>query len=167
MLPPKQFHTVKQPRGSKVCAACVAAMAAGASLEEVESAMTPTELPDGTHFYRTAEVLRFLGGRGIYCGLTFDPNSEITEDQVSLSFSTEICLIERPALLCVRSRKYENAEHYVFWDGERVRDPSPDMPETSPITGYFVIEIVPLTYIDDTAEIDQEKLLKLVAESAN
>lgn len=160
MLPPKEFITIKQPKGSKICTACVTAMASGESLTVVEQAMQPTPIPDGSYFYRTSEMLKFLGGRGIFCGMTFGIGCKLTESDVSLVVPVEFTMNGHPSIISVSSQTYEEAEHFVFWDGKHIRDPNPFYPEITPIDLYHILEIIPITYINDTAELNLEKFIK-------
>jgi hypothetical protein len=65
------------------------------------------------------------------------------------------------AAIVVRSQKYKGAEHFVFWDGEHVRDPNPVVPNTTRIEDYYVIEVYPLTYVDDAKELNWSQILEL------
>lgn len=163
MLPPK-FRTVKQPKGSKICAACMVAMVTGHELDVVEAAMRKTPLPDGTYYYMTNECLAYLGRHAIHTGLTFQPTingrplviPSISEAAIDIKWS----MVGRPCMLVVRSKLYRNAEHFVLWDGQFVRDSSgPD--EVNQLHEYEIIEIMPLTYYDDTHESDPVELIKI------
>lgn len=166
MLPPI-FRTVKQPPGSKICAACMVAMVTGHDLEVVEAAMPKTPLPDGTYYYLTNECMAYIGRCGIHTGLTFQPVIDgkpiriphVGEATVDIKWE----MAGRPCMLVVRSRVYANAEHFVFWDGEHVRDSSgPD--DVNEIGEYEIIEIMPLVYYDDTNEKSAQELT-MIAES--
>lgn len=150
MLPP-EFKTVKQPLGSKVCGAATVAMAIGVTLEEAEEMMEPTHLSDGSHYYKTREVLRVLGAHGIQCGLGIQINpkysDKITPD-TELEFLIKLSE-DYKALVVVKSETFSGKYHYVFWDGEQIRDPSPCV-NVSSLTDYDIVEIVPLIYIDET-----------------
>lgn len=168
MLPPV-FRTVKQPSGSKICAACMVAVATGHDLEVVEATMTKTPLPDGSYYYLTNECLAYLGRCGIHTGLTFQPLIDgkriripsVDEAVLDLKWS----MAGRQCMLVVQSLVYANAEHFVFWDGEHVRDSSSSN-EVDAIGDYVIIEIMPLTYYDDTQEKTAQELIKLVPDES-
>jgi hypothetical protein len=159
MLPPKEFRTIKQPKGSKVCGACVAAMATGRTLEEVEAIVPKTPLPDGTYYYLTCDIMAYLGRCGIYTGLVFEVNQ--TPPEGGIRFTCDETAASFCGYVIVRSKVYKHAEHVVFWDGEHVRDPSWCCGETTKLSDYHVIEFIPLTYIDDTAEREPSELIEL------
>lgn len=161
------FRTVKQPPGSKICAACMVAVATGHDLAVVEAAMTKTPLPDGSYYYLTSECIAYLGRCGIHAGLTFQPSingnpiriPSVDDAWIDLKWS----MAGNPCALVVRSRFYANAEHFVFWDGAVIRDSSSPN-ETDALGDYELIDIIPLTYYDDTAELKAHDLIKIADE---
>jgi len=144
MLPPDEFRTIKQPKGSKVCGAAVVAMVIGCSLETAMNNMisTPSEI-DGDHFYRLREVLKIIGAHGIFCGLVGFADDTFELRHLSINMQ------DRQAILVVKSKLYEGYQHYVFWDGEHVRDSSSDE-EVNTLDQYEICEVWPLTWIDES-----------------
>lgn len=125
--------------------------------------MAKSMLPNGQHYYLTRELLAYLGRHAIVAGMTFQPldgtplRIDRPEDvSVDLKWSMQGV----PCLLVVRSKIYANAEHFVFWDGEAVRDSSgPD--DTNRLGDYEIIDIMPLTYYDDESEACGQELLEI------
>jgi len=56
-----------------------------------------------------------------------------------------------PALLVVQSERFEEKLHAVFWDGEKVFDPSPLVKTWREISSYKIMEFWPLL-IDEEIE---------------
>lgn len=155
MKKPSEFNIVKQPAGSKICSACVVAMATGHPLEQVMLNMNPTKLSDGTFYYKFNEVLKYLGSYSIVCGIYFTASGEFEKkEKYTLSVRTE--LSDGPALLIVKSLVFKHATHFVFWDGNFVLDSLHDEPRA--IENYSLVEIYPLYYFEE-AEWSDEDLL--------
>ena len=55
--------------------------------------------------------------------------------------------MDSPAMLTVRSEKYESGLHAVFWDGSSVRDPNPDVEDHRPLSDYHILDIIPINLI--------------------
>ena len=140
---PDKFITIKQPAGSRVCAAAVAAMATGRDLGYVESQMRPSFHADGQPYYCTEELLSYLGANLIFAGLIcstadtmgFDPRKAVS-----------VVPLQRTAIITVPSREFCDAHHYVFFDGAVVRDPLPEKPDEGDIADYICLALIPLTY---------------------
>lgn len=149
MLMP-EFTTVKQPPKSKLCGACMAAMAVGKTLDEVLEEITLTPAKDGRPFVRTRHLLAYLGCHGIICGLTASVRDGYLfgDEEVDLHLEMK----GWPMVLTVPSENIKNASHYIFWDGNYIRDPDPNKPELIKLREYKPIDIMPLTYLDETLE---------------
>jgi hypothetical protein len=145
--PPSDWITVKQPVGSKVCCAAVAAMAVGGSLDYALDQMSPTAWSeDGEPYFKTRELLIFLGRHGIAVGMSFTMTEGVLRADDSLRFDVSLRGIK--AILTVPSpTRPKDWEHFVFWDGKHVRDPNPALPETTDIEDYQVLTVYPLMYI--------------------
>lgn len=111
---PKTFRLIKQPEGSLVCGAAVCAIATGKSLDEVLGDCDWRTLTD------MGGVALYLARHGITCGVWLEE-----WDGFPKSVTTEIDPAGRPAILSVDSATYENCQHWVFWDGMKILDPSP------------------------------------------
>jgi hypothetical protein len=98
MLPPMQFKTVKQPKDSRLCVAAVAAMAVGRGLRYAMNRMPSRRWRDGKPHHKTRDLLAFLGGHGIYCGLTWcidsDGSVDMLEASVTMAGRAAICVIQ-------------------------------------------------------------------------
>jgi len=145
MLPPKTYRTVKQPLGSRLCGVAVCAMIVGRGMRYVLNRIGTVKHQDGKPYSRTRHVLEFLGGHGVVCGMIVDVSSRISAD-MPLQFDAS--LRDRPSILSVRSESFGGCYHYVFWDGQRLHDPNPQMNDLQP-QDYDIIEIIPLTYLDE------------------
>jgi len=145
MNPPK-FKTVKQPKGSMVCVAAVAAMATGHTLAEVESHIVPLIWENGKRYYPLSELIRFLGGCGVSYGVSVHTGEPLKVTR-NTRFTVEIRMTN-PAILLVDSFVNSDWTHLIFWDGKKVRDPNPDVKKAK-LSDYTVHEIVPLAYIEE------------------
>ena len=147
MKPPKIWKTIKQPEGSLICIAAVTAMALGKSLKYVCRLMKPSYHEDGRPYYRTREMLKVLGSHGIHCGLIAIGDGKFSK---KIRLSCNIPMIDMLAILTVPSPEITGAYHVVFWDGQVVRDPLPNVADEMPLESYNLKEIVPLVYRDET-----------------
>ena len=62
------------------------------------------------------------------------------EDTIDFS----VPLKNRPAILIVWSERFKDKHHAVFWDGNRVHDPNPNVLKPRSISTYKIIEYWPL-----------------------
>ena len=155
MLPPKIFKTIKQPYGSRLCGVCVAAMAVGKGLRYTLNRIGTIKHQDGQSYARTRDMLEFLGGHGIHWGMTMavSDGSLLRSDREEL---IPFRLAGWPSICTVPSQVLEGGLHYVFWDGEVIRDPSPSVGDEAPLDSYSagMVDIVPLTYLDERPRCD-------------
>lgn len=147
MIKPK-FKTVKQPEGSFVCVAAVAAMAAATTLERAQGYI-PSALDDEGHlYYKISDAVQFLTAVGIKSGLIFGSDEGLhCTDKTTLR--TEWDFRGSPALLTVGSELYPGKFHFVLWDGKKVRDPNPGVPNTTKLSRYTIFDITPLHYEEE------------------
>jgi hypothetical protein len=131
-----EFKTVKQPPGTSLCGAAVCAMAIGITLDEV---LAET---DWRHLSYTSGLVRYLASYGISMGwyLMGDGTKYKPWGMGTHTFVLEATGKGRPAIVAVKSSVYEEADHWVFWDGNELRDPSKDQDE------YEVLEVHWLNY---------------------
>lgn len=155
MLPPKEYATVKQPEGSRLCGACVVAMAIGETLEYATDRMPALiHKGDGRPYYRTRSLYTFLARHGVCPGMFLQPTEgdhwlgADMPEEMPISFKFR----NLPALVAVKSSTFPDGDHWVFWDGEQIRDPSPKVPDVAPLANYRILEWTPLVYIDESAE---------------
>lgn len=155
MKKPTQWLTIKQPEGSRLCTACVAAMAVAKPLEYATERMTPTfHEGDGKPYYRMRELFKFLGDHTISYGIQFTPAADefMRPSDFDGPLEVEFDVVGMPALVAVTSEVFVNAAHYVFWDGTGFRDSSYKVKEeVVPLSEstYEILEWAPLTYFDD------------------
>jgi hypothetical protein len=133
MKMPDKFERLIQPAGSPLCGTAVCAMALGKTIDEV---LVETDWRILTYI---SGISGYLSKYGITVGLWMDrfdgfPN----EGTVSVHPN------EHPAILAVKSHTYEDAEHWVFWDGKNILDPSLNHPNDE--SDYDILETHFLTY---------------------
>ena len=148
MKPPEHYRTVKQPPGSQICGACLVAMITGQDLKLVRSAMTHTTKGEYT-YYKEQEIIKYLASLGVYVGLRAIPLHPRSWHPANLvEFKWEF--YDHPAILAVKSKIYDCADHWVFWDGKVVRDSSwTSENETDELQDYDILEIIPILYTED------------------
>lgn len=135
---PKQFRTVKQPHGSGACGACVAAMAVGRGLQYAKSRMQGVR--HGRQIvYSTVEILKFLSAHGIFCGQFAQDTDGVAGSSMEDTMMLEVPIKGAPALVAIPG-------HWMFWDGEFIRDPDPNEPDTLELKDITFTEWVPLVY---------------------
>lgn len=136
---PTEFTTVLQPTGSKLCGACVAAMAVGKTLDQVLREM------DWRRLTRTCGVAEYLARHDVLMGVapTWTGNADASAEEWSRDeYSLPIKVAGWPAVVGVKSLRYAGVAHWIFWDGAVFRDPS----GVEQIERYEVTDIYPLTY---------------------
>lgn len=147
MKKPETFHTVKQPEGSSICGACLVAMITGLELDTVQAGMTSTTR-DGHLYYKEVEIIRFLAAHGIYVGMRAIPLENPLNKNTPIQF--DWAFKGNPAILSVKSKVFDDGDHFVFWDGQHVRDSSwANEADTSRLEEYHILEIAPLLYTEE------------------
>jgi len=141
MTPPKEFRTVKQPAGSKLCGACVCAMATNLELDEL------LVQEDWRELMHTMGMARFLAKHDILMGTFLKCDEESWYDYYTFRMRTD----GRPAIVAVKSAVTWEHDHWVFWDGMQFRDPSVEQEE------YTVLEVYFLTYFEKADWIEQHQ----------
>lgn len=138
------FSTVKQESMSD-CGAAVCAMAVGKDLAYAKSHMQTSEYA-GHIYYRGMEVGRFLAIHDILMGLylTTKPPGVTIDADIGINF--QWTLKKNPAILAVASTLGDDIQHWVFWDGEYVRDPK-GTEDTRDLEDYEVYDLFPLCYV--------------------
>jgi hypothetical protein len=139
------MKTIKQEAGSQYCVACVAAMAAGVPLEMAFSRMQPSR-GEGALWYTVPSALRFLLDFDIQPAGVWNLGDEGQALTSACSVRMEWSFTDGPALVTVRSETREGEFHFVFWDGECVRDPNPGVADERSLSDYKVVDVTPLTY---------------------
>jgi hypothetical protein len=127
MRRPDPFTVVKQPSLSRVCGAAVCAMAVGKTLEQVLAEKDWRQL---TH---TCGIAEYLAKHGITMGLYFN-----SVDPTKGTFSASVGPQGHPAILSVLSAVYDEAEHWIFWDGFKFMDSSVEQESYDIIETFFL-----------------------------
>ena len=147
MKPPKEYRTVKQPKDTSICGACLVAIITGYDLEHVQACMQTTT-SDGHVYYKEKEIIRYLAVQGIYAGMRAIPLENPLYPDQDIEFKWT--LKDHPAILAVKSKVYDDGDHWVFWDGQHVRDSSwANQNDTNKLEDYHILEVIPILYSDD------------------
>ena len=131
------------------CAACVAAMITGETLKDVVafighdgSAIIESSLhPDKRIGFCRYELDSYLMSKGYSFSNEFDlyePDA-IGKKKVSCELNLTI-----PMYLVVKSESLAGHTHAVYWDGENVCDPSPEVCEHKSLDSYEVERVLPV-----------------------
>jgi len=56
---------------------------------------------------------------------------------------------DRPAYVLVKSERFPDLLHALFWDGEVVHDPNPESADGRPLSEYEIHHWYPLTYTEE------------------
>lgn len=148
----KTFATVKQPKDSKLCGAACVAMICGYDLDALYralSSMHPGRFPftleeqlesEDPYFCHMIDIAYFLASEGYLVGQHAQALNAENGGRMALSDATDLTLTiqiaDSPALVGVDSEKYPGKLHWVLWDGKAMRDPSPEQPDTRPLSDY-------------------------------
>lgn len=76
------------------------------------------------------------------------PADAESEEWSKGDFTLQIKMQGWPALVTVKSLRYQGVMHWIFWDGKRFHDPS----GVEQIERYEITDIFPLTYMTDPTE---------------
>jgi len=147
----KRTKRIIQPNDYSCLAAC-AAMAAGQDIQDVFKFCGHDGNGRG---FSEIEICRYLIENNIVPGLyKIDNNGEKLENIY------DICVYvnNRPAIITVKSRRFKNVNHCIYWDGKKVYDPSPTSKSQEFIKNYKVMFITFLSVIQDYPN----KFIKLI-----
>ena len=132
------MKTIKQEPGSKDCLACVAAMATDTTVEQYKEYCKSEDLP----FDSDITFIRYIWDNGYMVG-TFAPEGK----PFSMSQLECVNIISGPAYIAVESTsewvRKQGASHAVYWDGETLHDPKPDI-EKPNLSSYKVLSFMNL-----------------------
>jgi hypothetical protein len=93
----------------------------------------------------------FLAHHGILCGMIIDNHDCSYGLDISNTNRHVLYLkLNRPALIIVKSKRFPEQDHCIFWDGTQVWDPNPDVEDDKPLSSYFIKRVIPLTMFEGT-----------------
>ena len=127
---------------NNTCVACVLAMMVNESEQYVLDWFGDTGIP-----HTDEDAFIFLAHHGIYLTALAD-FTQVSKDGKGVrvdsdqSFQVNFSLHTHKAYIVVDSPNREDITHAIFWDGEKVLDPSCDKPQE--IEGYKVQHIYPM-----------------------
>lgn len=134
-----KYKEMKQIKGSKNCVAIVACIATGSTVDEFESICG--KHPDGG--YSDQDINKFLVHKGYFMGVGFSElKGKITDKTTHISL--EINIKDFPAYVVVKSKTYKEKTHAIFWDGEKIFDPSPVIKNGMPLESYEIFSWFPI-----------------------
>jgi hypothetical protein len=99
--------------------------------------------------YSDQDAALFLIHHGIIPGIVFGvkPNHEeiiydFTEKTININYNLRL-----PAIITVKSQRFSNMTHVIFWDGDNIHDPNPEAKYdgTGRLTKYKILQWTPLT----------------------
>ena len=133
------FEALKQ-MDDKSCLSTCLAMIVGESIEYVDGWF------QGSNGRSADDAIIFLAHHGIFLAMYAIPAKG--EKHMTLKghedLHFELSIVERPALVTVLSERFEGKLHAVFWDGEKVLDPSPYVVGPRSLESYKITEVWPL-----------------------
>jgi len=91
------------------------------------------------HFCHLTQIVEFLAQHNMMMGTYAQAENAEKGGRLSLSGedSFQITISTScPALVGVDSENYQGKLHWVFWDGEYIRDPNPKHPATRPLSDF-------------------------------
>jgi len=132
------METIKQDDRVS-CVACVAAMATGTTVEEFRKFIGDKDPP-----YSDSDCYKFMLTHGYAVGIGFENEDHATIwpfDKLVIEFEAK----KFPAYLVVESMRFKGADHAIYWDGEKVHDPNPDLKENGlPLQFYRIKSWFPI-----------------------
>lgn len=141
----KLFKALKQP-DNKSCQHTVLAMIVGESVDYVKE-WFDWDLPLGSD-----DAILFLAHHGIYLATFLKAKNDhiVISDIEDITFT--IPMKGRPAMLAVKSERYEGKLHAVLWTGKEVLDPNPNVKESRTLDSYKIVEIWPMIMTEERHE---------------
>ena len=142
------------------CAACVAAMITGETLQDIIDSVghdgsakdiKTTDNPDGYRGFSDYDIAQYLMSRGYRFGCLFDVhNQKDIQDFLLGKRDLSIDSIrqgnwEIGCLITVESSNI-NYHHAIYWDGENIWDPSPSVDSTKrTLEDYKILQVTPIS----------------------
>ena len=135
---------IKQSKNSSSCMCCVACMATGTSVEEFKEFIKPRIRGPFTDLH----LYSYLLSRGYAVGTGIDFKNGTTFSNKNNTIRFKLKLYELPGYLVVKSHRFKNVLHAVYWDGENIFDPNPYMPDNPDLSLYIILQWFPITQIN-------------------
>lgn len=148
----KLFEILKQPT-DKTCQQTCLAMITGTSVEYVISWFGDW----GRDAKLAEDAIIFLAHHGIYLATFLEAKKGKTLDiEKNTIAKIDFTMEDRPALLVVKSERWEGKLHAVLWDGQQVLDPS--VGKKRELKEFEIIEYWPLLFTDQQYQRIKEAL---------
>ena len=132
---------IKQKRGSRACIAAVTAMATRTTIKEFKKFIGHESGDDG---YSKRDLMLYLITKGYSVGTSFHNYGSPFKINKTGTLRVEMKPIRAPAYIVVESENYKNGHHALYWDGERVFDPLPDVKDGKPLRSYKITAWSPI-----------------------
>lgn len=138
------MKTIKQD-DEHSCVACVVAMITQTSVEEFRKFINYNNPP-----YTDRDAARYLLWHGYAMGIGFDNgNKEVLEPEDTIQITFD--LKDYEAYVVVTSMRFPGEYHAVYWDGERIHDPNPDIKGAGlPLNEYVVHSWFPVYKVKES-----------------
>lgn len=143
--------TIKQPIGSKLCGPACVAMICDYDFDTLFTKLSQIYVEhagktvfeqmkfDVPYLSRLTEIAGFLAYHDIMLGISALAINADTGGRLCLCDVNEITVMvdmKCPALVGVDSENYPNTLHWVYWDGEFIRDPNPNVSDTRCLSDF-------------------------------
>jgi len=135
------MKTLKQKSGSSNCVAVVIAMMTDTSVVKVE------DLTHSLGFkapYNDFQFIRIVFDLGFTVGYGLEVTDSSKADWDAYAQAIEVPVWNQLAYVVVKSEVVEGQTHAVFWDGQSVRDPSPQAADERKLSEYDIEKFVPV-----------------------
>ena len=119
---------------------------------------SPTCLPiikQNPNGFSDLEITRFLISKGwgtaIHYHLTQENHKELEtiKDLGYLSVKRSFPLNKYKAIIVVKSLRFKNGTHSLYWNKKYLFDPSPKYPDIVEFSDYTILSVTPLVRISD------------------
>lgn len=128
--------------GKTECVACVACMATNTRMVDFQRFFYFKEPP-----YTDLDFSRYLLSKGYSVGIGFD-NKEKEIFNANNKIRIEFSLKDFPAYVVVKSMRFKSNTHVIYWNGEKILDPNPEIKKDGlPLEEYEIIKWFPITRV--------------------
>lgn len=95
--------------------------------------------------FEDIELSQYLLAHGFIVAQAIRPKGTDTEQRIR--WINSLGIMNSPAVVTVKSMRFENSEHVVLWTGQEVLDPNPEIIENLPLSAYTIHTWAPLGWI--------------------